>query len=502
MSNALNFNRIVYFGDSLTDSRVLGELSAQASFVPLPPGAPYVDQYTNGQVYADYVPGLLGVEGGESLNYAIGGTQALTDRTLADLLGPLARPDATAELLGTRVDLDGQIDRFLASDDASGDLSGTAAVVAMGINDFNDVAPDATLEEARAFGESIANKVVGDSQQLADAGVGTLIFHTMHEVQYNPLRSDSSDEERAIASEINIGYNDALRAGAEALEDQGVEVIVVDINALMEEIRNDLSAFGFQSYTESRILGVTGLPTIELNPDALDLPVDQLVFLDGVHPTAETHEIWGVFQAESITSNVIIEGQDNDRIKGTNGDDLVLSSSGNDRVWLKSGDDIALLGLGNDKAFGGRGDDVIGAGSGDDRIFGGKGNDILATNAGKDAAYGGSGDDLLVDGFGRDLLFGGSGDDVFIWTEDALYGGTADGSTDLIVGGSGHDTLIIRVEDASDIDADLGWFGTFFETGLKAFGIEDVVIVEGLELDAELTDQFDLINQAEMWNFV
>ncbi|MEL6794523.1 MAG: SGNH/GDSL hydrolase family protein, partial [Pseudomonadota bacterium] len=111
----LGYERIAYFGDSLTDSDEFFAASSAVAFFGLPPtAAGYAGQFSNGDVYADRVPGLVGVEGGEALNYAVGGAQALTDRTIGELLAGsgLIRGDATAEDLGFRVDFKGQIARF------------------------------------------------------------------------------------------------------------------------------------------------------------------------------------------------------------------------------------------------------------------------------------------------------------------------------------------------------------------------------------------------------
>ena len=130
----------------------------------------------------DYVSGLSGVEGGEALNYAVAGAQALTDRTIAELLPPsVIRPDATAEDLAFRVDIDGQVARFL-EDEAGNDLSSTAASLFIGFNDFNDfvpTSPETAFDEVLAFGAAIATETAEAAAALAGAGVGTIILNTL-----------------------------------------------------------------------------------------------------------------------------------------------------------------------------------------------------------------------------------------------------------------------------------------------------------------------------------
>jgi Ca2+-binding RTX toxin-like protein len=71
---------------------------------------------------------------------------------------------------------------------------------------------------------------------------------------------------------------------------------------------------------------------------------------------------------------------------------------------------------------GGPGNDTLIGGSGPDKLIGGEGNDKIAGRGGSDVLYGGPGTDELLGGAGNDVLRGGG--------------------TDVMDGGSGHNTLI------------------------------------------------------------
>lgn len=71
---------------------------------------------------------------------------------------------------------------------------------------------------------------------------------------------------------------------------------------------------------------------------------------------------------------------------------------------------------------GGPGNDILLGGSGPDKLIGGEGNDKVAGRGGDDVLYGGPGNDELLGGSGNDVLRGGP--------------------TDVMNGGSGHNTLI------------------------------------------------------------
>ena len=92
----------------------------------------------------------------------------------------------------------------------------------------------------------------------------------------------------------------------------------------------------------------------------------------------------------------------NDKLSGTNGDDVIAGGRGNDRIKAKGGDDIVCGDDGNDKVSGGGGEDRVKGGGGEDRVKGGGGDDRL---------NGGGGDDSVKGGGGRDRCSGGGGDD-------------------------------------------------------------------------------------------
>ena len=80
-----------------------------------------------------------------------------------------------------------------------------------------------------------------------------------------------------------------------------------------------------------------------------------------------------------------------DRIRGTNGSDVVVAGGGRDAVLGRSGDDLVCSG--------GRGD----------RVRGGPGADRILGQGGADTLDGDEGDDELVGGGGADVCFQGAG---------------------------------------------------------------------------------------------
>ena len=138
--------------------------------------------------------------------------------------------------------------------------------------------------------------------------------------------------------------------------------------------------------------------------------------------------------------DVIVGTDGADYIKGGAGDDVICGGDGNDRIAgggdagddsldddqddadrddrIEGGqgneaDDGPRRGDGNDRLDGGAGDDLLEGGAGDDLILGGDGNDRLRGGRGDDSLDGGAGDDRLRGDNGKDNLTGGSGADRF-----------------------------------------------------------------------------------------
>ncbi|MGD1861374.1 MAG: SGNH/GDSL hydrolase family protein [Leptolyngbyaceae cyanobacterium] len=514
MNADLNFNRLVFFGDSLTDTGGIFDLSSQNLIVPLPPEElGYAQRFSNGEVYADIAPQLLGIESVE--NFALGGAASLGELTLGTLifltdLLSLVRPDADFALLDFDLNINAQVDRFLEN---PGDTDNTAASLFIGLNDFGQLAlinPDATVEEVSAFSSLVAASTLVAAGRLVEAGVETIILGTLPAGSFFPLNANQPD---TFDTAIDV-HNQALLAGSAELTAAGAEVRVVDFAAIAQEIAADLSAFGFLAPLSTvKFFGGGTNPDITQTPDGpvLSFPedptsldnLDQQVFFDLVHPTTATHGIFAAFYSESLTSDVQILGDDDDLIIGDSGDDLVLAGSGNDRVLLRGGDDVAIAGLGDDTVFAGSGDDIVSLGSGDDVGFGGRGDDVVAGGTGDDILIGNSGNDVLIDGLGSDTVFGGRGDDVFVYSEATLIGGDDTDHRDSFFGGRGQDTLFLAlteatratVEGAEDVD------GAIANLGISTNSIEDIQFIDSVAELTTLAVEARIV-EADLWGLV
>jgi Ca2+-binding RTX toxin-like protein len=121
-------------------------------------------------------------------------------------------------------------------------------------------------------------------------------------------------------------------------------------------------------------------------------------------------------------------GGGDERIDGTNGDDVINAGGGDDRVDSFGGDDLVCGGGGRDRIEGDFGKDTVIGNAGDDRgpeegprliggpgndeLYGSGGDDLLRGNSGNDEHYGERGDDEHDGGSGTDRCSGGKGNDI------------------------------------------------------------------------------------------
>lgn len=111
---------------------------------------------------------------------------------------------------------------------------------------------------------------------------------------------------------------------------------------------------------------------------------------------------------------VLIMGTNcDDKIKGTDKDEIIYTLGGVDRVFADQGNDIIYGGLGSDRLYGEQGDDIVIAGAGENLLDGGPGSDVLSAGAGSNLLVGGDNDDELIAGIGTSVMYGGTGANSF-----------------------------------------------------------------------------------------
>lgn len=517
---------IVFLGDSLTDTDEFRRLSEPLLTNPLPDPDYYFDgQFSNGEVHADILARLLGLDGSDPYNYAVAGARAVGSLTAGEFVDDpsILVEDPDPALLATDINLTAQTDRLLA-DAVAGDwsLSDVTAHVWIGVNDLANWEPDSIWpwrwdNEIDDLVKDIVAAIRSNVERLVDAGVGEIWVGTQADETFFPVFNDANWLLELLSDGVIDDLNNRLEAMVEDLAAGGAPVRLLDIQAMTYEIESDPTNFGFRTIEEPILLTTGRDYDPPENPDLwpgfdFATDADRVGFIDKIHFSAAMHGVLAMFEAEAMQGNLIARGTGHDIVAGTSGDDLVLSSRGHDEVTTGGGDDVALGGTGDDTINGGTGSDLISGGNGNDHVIGYKDEDLLTGGRGADTVEGGAGGDLVIDTGGRDLIKTQAHDDLILWFDPDLSG--ADAGRDTISGGSGLDSIVFYLADTATYNAAVEEYAglngrkiTLQSLDVKLDSVEQVdfvdLSVEPFELPATGSAELDLLlAEADLWGFV
>lgn len=436
-----DLTNIYVLGDSLSDTGNIFTFTAGQ----IPPFPYFEGRISNGPVAIEYVvdrlnniqvnlnltlaPSLLG---GNNFAFAGAGTgrnNSNEDDFNLDLPGLLDQVDAYRQL-GT-------------------DPTNSLFFVWAGPTNFLDNLGGTNTDDRAVLIEQGVDNLLAGVETLLASGASKFVIPNMLNLGRLPTSATSQREARTVAIAFNGRLGLSLGNLKQSVENQGLELVEVDLFGLGETIAENPTRFGFTNATD---------PLLSLVATGQVLPnTPGYFFWDQFHPTTQAHAIIGdtIFNTltgdiPQLTFNDILGTSQRDFLFGTKaadnidglaGNDFLFGLSGDDRIegwqgrdWLfgNSGDDTIDGGADRDVAWGGAGDDLVFGGEGGDWLSGNEGNDILIGDEGADALWGNQGNDDLLGGRGDDRLWGNVGDDI-------LRGG--DGH-DLLLGGNGADKLV------------------------------------------------------------
>jgi phospholipase/lecithinase/hemolysin len=471
---------LVFFGDSLTDNGNL--FAATGGAIPAAPW--WNGRFSNGPTYAEQLPALLGVTSANVQNYAYGGATA----TVTHVNPPVP------------VDLDTQVQLFIASLHGQPAPAGTEAVLYIGNNDYLNYVPTAANPPAAEVA-AVTGHIRTAIETLAGVGVKKIVLFTLPHFSITPagqfLASTGIAGATLVAgADAIIDANNAALAQIAAFEAAaGISVTIVDANLLGDAVAADGHAFGFKDLVLPIFTGPSDQLTNALN---LFAP-NEIAFTNDIHPTYATAGIQAVFAAATLNADhVELFRAGSNTYTGTSGNDFIFAVQGGNTFYGGAGNDIIYSGVGGSTVHGGAGNDLLFAGGGGNQLFGDGGTDLLAVNSGNNALTGGTGNDILIaNRSGNTVMTGGGGADLFILKEDA---GASFGQ-ETIIGGEGSVLRFIindqnaaaeaaliaefnTVADAYRASLHTNHHGTFSVDGLNIQGIS------GLEL------QIDSVNAA------
>jgi phospholipase/lecithinase/hemolysin len=308
------FDRIVVFGDSLSDSGNLYALNGGVTATPennygmgmdepmelitLIPKAPYSShRLSNGLTWVELLGTALGrgrnvkpafgSKDRQALNFAVAGATASN---------PEGLPNQHPLLLG------GQVAAFLARADAKiGTTSDTLYVIAIGGNDVR-----ATVELQTDFLTDALGSIDKSIKALYAAGAKKFLIWNIPDVGTTPAfqRLQNGVPELGFGGIPNLAddttnlilwYNSVLKNHLQSLptapEDlgglPGIEIIYFDAFEELREVQRDGPQYGLTNVQHACIQPLPFATT----PERRCAEPDRYLFWDGIHPTRVTHAI-------------------------------------------------------------------------------------------------------------------------------------------------------------------------------------------------------------------
>ena len=260
-AGAQSYNRLVVFGDSLSDNGNLFLATGGAT----PASPPYFQgRFSSGPVFTERLgfnaSNFMGPVTG-SINYAFGG----------------ARTDSQAAPLGMRVQLaqyQARGGRFGAGDLVS--ILGGANNIFQGLPAAGaSTNPQGSIAPVSLAAAADMNFIVNS---VAQAGAGTILVTNLPKLRLTPqFRATPA---APLADYAVTTFNGALLTGlnATAAARPGTNIIMMDLFKIGDVIAANPSAFGVSNVTQPCFNGVT----VCANPN-------DYFYFDGVHPTATGH---------------------------------------------------------------------------------------------------------------------------------------------------------------------------------------------------------------------
>lgn len=277
-----DFDRIVTFGDSLSDN---GNLKAAVG----QPGPDYFfGRFSNGPTFTELLAGPVNLATGESSQQRFWGPGFLVNP--APVTGDVNLAIGGAQAAGGLLPSEQvQIGAFLA---AGGHFGANDLVTSLaGANDiFN-----AGLSPVAANNAAIAQ--TANLSTLVGAGARTILVGNLPNLGATPQFSGSVITANAGLIATNT-FNARLDQGVEQLAaaNPQANIVQMDLRTAAEIIAANPAAFGFTNVTDRCYVGTGTGGTTCANPD-------QFSFWDGVHPTAAAHEFIAQYAAALLSTD-------------------------------------------------------------------------------------------------------------------------------------------------------------------------------------------------------
>ena len=264
--NSQPFSRIFVFGDSLSDTGNLFQLSGG-----YPPTPYFQGRFSNGRLWVERLADALGMSIAPGDNYAVGGAttgyfnsnDGLSGRSYPGLLDEISSFKATR---------------------SAAEAEGALFVVWAGANDFF-VALTIGQDPAELIGNGVGNTVQA-IQQLWLAGARYIMVANVPDLGLTPYALGMNVG--GPVTQLTATYNQVLSSALDSLAAAGIPTIRVDAFATLRAMVTKRAEFGFTNVTDPLLGSGSTAP--------------RYLFWDTVHPTTEGHAVFAEAAADSLIS--------------------------------------------------------------------------------------------------------------------------------------------------------------------------------------------------------
>ncbi|HEY1225109.1 MAG TPA: autotransporter domain-containing protein [Brevundimonas sp.] len=274
-ASAQTYNRLVVFGDSLSDN---GNLFAVSGGTQPPAAFYYQGRFSNGPVFTE----LLGFNAGRyaagasvtgSINYAFGGSRTDTVATP----GPGMRTQL--QLYTGAGGTFGANDLVSVLGGANNIFQRLTAFSALPVGDPQLANPQGYVAPTALAAAGDINFIVND---IATRGAGTILVSNLPKLSLTPQFRGTTAAPLADFAITTFNGSLSTQLFATAAARPGSNIILMDIYKIGDTIANDPTAFGVTNVTQPCFNQT--LLTVCSNPD-------DYFYWDGVHPTAAGHRV-------------------------------------------------------------------------------------------------------------------------------------------------------------------------------------------------------------------
>ena len=284
-ASAQTYQRIVVFGDSLSDNGNIPVLGGGNN----PPPPYYQNHFSNGPTYIEDFAGALGQTLGHigqtsgSVDWAVGGAETGTGNYESPLLPGMAQ----------------EVGGYFAA----GGTVGPHDLVTLwgGANDiFNYIATNGAASTATGVtiaATTAAGNMAAYAGQFAHAGAGTVVVPNLPPLAQTPqFNSGAGAAAAPLALVGSSAFNTTLMADlkADAKADPKTNFILLDANTSTEMLIADGQKFGFTNTTQACV----SVPSCVGGSTATQ---NSYLFWDSVHPTASAHALLADILMDYVT---------------------------------------------------------------------------------------------------------------------------------------------------------------------------------------------------------